>query len=849
MTAGVERAWTGLTSEEAAARLASEGPNVLPTGRRRTLLAVAGGVAREPMFVMLVAAALLYSVIGDLNEAVTLASSVVLIFFIAAVQQGRTERALDALRDLSSPRAKVLRDGEVQSLPAQDLVPGDIISLGEGDRVPADGIVRRGTLSVDESLLTGEAAPVIKGPSLVASRMDRPGGDGSASLFSGTLVVSGRSIAEVVRTGLRSEMGKLGASLSSIRTVETPLQREVTAIVRKAATLALGLSIVLTLLRRFHDQTWIEATLSGLTLAIALLPEEFPVVLTVFLALGAWRMTKLGVLTRQVTALETLGAVDVLCTDKTGTLTLNKMTIKRLWTESADFGVPDGGAPDLPEEVHKLVEYAILASPRDPFDPMEKAFHALGGRSLADTEHLHPKWNAVREYPLRADLLAVAHVWRSPQSESLTVAAKGAPEAVFDLCHLDESQARRWGDRTRALAAAGMRVIAVARSPARLDRAPDVLHDIPFEMVGIVGFWDPLRPEVLASVQSCRKAGIRVLVITGDHAETARAIAKAVGLEAGRVLMGPEIDAVGDAELADRLATTDVVARAVPAHKHRIVQALRGKGLVVGMTGDGVNDAPALKSADVGIAMGARGTDVAREAAALVLEDDAFGSIVAAVRLGRRIYDNLRKAFAYIVAVHVPIAGLSLLPAVLGWPAVVAPIHVVFLELVIDPSCSVVLELEPDEPDVMDRAPRSKSAPLLGARRLFRALLSGAVVLAGILWVVMHSRWLGQPAATQRSLAFLGLVAGNLALLATSRSEHEPFWAMLGRSNPATAVLAAAVVAVTALLLGVGEVREFFHFGVFGPGDLALTLAASMFPILLLDTWKALFKISPKNSP
>lgn len=847
MTAGVERIWTGLTSREAATRLASEGPNVLPVGRKRTLLAVAGGVVREPMFLMLVAAASLYALIGDLNEAVTLGSSVVLIFVIAAVQQGRTERALDALRDLSSPRARVLRDGEVRTLPAQELVPGDVISLGEGDRIPADGILRHGTLSVDESLLTGEAAPAIKKASST-TQMDRPGGDGTASLFSGTLVVSGRSIAEVVRTGLRSEIGKLGASLGAIGVAKTPLQREVTAIVRKAATLALSLSVCLGLLQRFNGQTWIEAALSGLTLAIALLPEEFPVVLTVFLALGAWRMAKLGVLTRQVMALETLGAVDVLCTDKTGTLTSNKMGIKRLWTEASDFEVPEDEAGELPEEVHALVEYAILASPRDPFDPMEKAFHALGRGSLAETEHLHPTWNAVREYPLRSDLLAVAHVWRSQQSDSLVVAAKGAPEAVFDLCHLDPLEAGRWGERARDIAAAGMRVLAVARGAAARNRAPENLHDIPFRMVGLVGFWDPLRPGVLDSVRSCQRAGIRVLMITGDHAETARAIAKSIGLDAARVLTGPEIEALNDTDLAERLSTTDVVARAVPAHKLRIVQALRGRRLVVGMTGDGVNDAPALKSADVGIAMGARGTDVAREAAALVLEDDAFESIVLAVRLGRRIYDNLRKAFAYIVAVHVPIAGLSLLPALFGWPAVVVPIHVVFLELIIDPSCSVVLELEPEEPDVMDRGPRSKSSSVLGARRFLGALLSGGVVFAGVLWAVVHSQQLGQSVATQRSLAFLGLVAGNLALLATSRSEHVPFWALFGRRSVAPAVLAGSVISVTMLLLGLESARAFFHFGSVDATDLGATLAVSTLPVLFLDASKALFKTSQRRA-
>lgn len=831
---------SGLTTAEAAARLSVDGPNVLPEGQRRTPIVIIWEVVREPMFLLLLGASTLYFVIGDLEEALTLLGSIVVIFSIAAVQQGRTERALDALRDLSSPRARVLRDGRMLTLPARELVRGDVVSLGEGDRVPADAIFREGPIvHVDESLLTGEAVPVSKKPSLEAEELGAPGGDGGSSLFSGTLVVSGRCLAEVVRTGARSEMGKLGLSLQTMKPGGTPLQREVTGVVRRMAAFALVASIGVVALSGMNTGDWVQATLAGLTLAIALLPEEFPVVLTVFLALGAWRMVKLGVLTRRVTALETLGAVDVLCTDKTGTLTVNRMTIRKLRTETVDFTVPGGGAKELPEDVHALVEYGVLACPRDPFDPMEKAFHALGN-VLTGTEHLHPRWNGVREYPLSSELLAVTHVWRDEeQSRRLTVAAKGAPEAVFDLCHLGAHDLERWRERVHTLASQGMRILGVARSTVLLGGVPDHVHDIPFELVGIVGLEDPLRPEVPGAVALCRTAGIRTLMITGDHAETARAIALEAGLDATRPLTGAEVESLEEAELAARLLGTEVVARAVPDHKLRIVRALRGKGLLVGMTGDGVNDAPALKSADVGIAMGGRGTDVAREAASLVLEKDDFGSIVAAVRTGRRIYDNLQKAFGYIVAVHVPIAGLSLLPSAMGWPAIVVPVHVVFLELIIDPACSVVLELEPEEADSMTRPPRPKGTRLLDTRRLLRAFGSGALALSGVLWAVASAKLGGQPMAMQRSLAFIGLLSSNLALLLTHRSDRQPFWVTVRARNRAVPVLLATVVGSIVLLLGVPFLREIFGFDPVGVRALISTVVASTLPVFLLDFTKS----------
>jgi P-type Ca2+ transporter type 2C len=829
----------GLTEQEAASRLASDGPNVLPTQEERGLFQLLFGVAREPMVLLLLASGVLYFVLGDPHEALTLLASVVLVIAITVFQEGRTERALSALRDLSSPRAQVLRDGQARTVPARDLVRGDIIRIAEGDRVPADALHRTGTvLTVDESLLSGESAPVTKKPSADAA-LEPPGSESASSLFSGTLVTSGRGVAEVAATGPRSELGRIGTSLKSLEVARTPLQREVDTLVRRVAVIALGLAALVGLARGLSGHRWLDAILSGLTVAIALVPEEFPVVLTVFLALGAWRISKNRVLTRRVAVLETLGAVDILCTDKTGTLTQNRMSIRRLCTSVVTFTV-DESSSSLPEDVHSLVEFGVLACPRDPFDPMEKAFLEIGRRTLTGTEHLHPKWTPVREYPLTPALLAVTHVWRSPERESLVVATKGAPEAVFDLCHLSPAESEKWRERATKMAKDGLRVLGVARSRVPLDASPERAHDIEFDMVGLVGLEDPLRPEIVDAVSLCKRAHIRVVMITGDHPETARAIARAAGIDAGGVLLGADIDRMDDDELAVALTRASVIARAVPAHKLRIVRSLRAQGLVIGMTGDGVNDAPALKAADVGIAMGARGTEVAREAASLVLVNDDFGSIVDAVRSGRRIYDNLRKAFGYIVAVHIPIAGVSVVPALLGWASVVLPVHVVFLELIIDPACSIVFEMEPEESNSMDNPPRSHAGHLLAARQTLWSALLGTASLCGTLWSLAALRDAGRAVEVQRALAFVSLVAGNLSILVAARSFTHPSWASVRKWNPALPVLCLGAIAVLIVVVGLPPLRAFFGFELGTPRDLFRAVLASAAPVFAVDSLKPL---------
>jgi Ca2+-transporting ATPase len=828
---GMAEPRVGLSSAEAARRLERDGPNELPRDRPRSALELLRGVLREPMLLLLLAAAGLYLLLGDAGEALVLGVAVVAVISLQWIQEGRAQRALEALKQLTSPRAQVLRDGAAITIPARELVVGDVVRLAEGDRVPADLFLRSGTsVRVDESLLTGESAPVARHPDPAAQVLPAPGGEGGAGLFSGALVVAGSGVAEVAATGVRSAIGKIGAALREGERERTPLQREVDRLVRWVALLGLLLCLLVATARALGGASWIESALAGITLAMALLPEELPVVLAIFLAIGARRLVSVRVLTRRISAVETLGSVHVLCTDKTGTLTQNKMRIEALVSPALAFHLPDGPFEALPPEVEELLEVGLLACPRDPFDPMERAFVELGERALAQSGLLHPTWENLRQYPLRRDLLAVTHVWRSEEREGSVVAAKGAPEAIFELCRLEARERERWRSRTEALAQDGLRVLAVARGRIPHQRAaelPDDARLLDYSLCGLIGLRDPLRADARAAVTTCREAGIRVVMVTGDHPETARAIARQAGLDADRVLLGIELEALSEDELAHRLESTHVIARAIPEHKLKLVRALRQSGLRVGMTGDGVNDAPALHAADIGVAMGERGTDVAREAADLVLVDDAFGSIVEGVRLGRRVQENLRKAAGYLLSIHLPIAGLAIAPAVLGWPVLLLPIHVVFLELVMDPTCSIVFELEPLDPKVMREPPRASEGRLFSNALILRAVGRGALATVGVLAVLALSRAEGASVELQRAECFLALVVTNVGLLLAAHR---------GRWHKALAIAFGATLGALALTLLWPPLRERFALAELPPGLALRDAALALLPLLLVLT-------------
>jgi P-type Ca2+ transporter type 2C len=835
----------GLSEQEAQYRLKQEGYNELPSSRRRSLLFIALDVVREPMFLLLIAAGTIYLLLGDVREALVLLGSILVIMGITFYQEQKTERALEALRDLSSPRALVIRGGEQLRIAGRDVVRGDNVVLAEGDRVPADGVLLWGlNLSVDESLLTGESVPVRKvavDRSAVTAGMGRPGGDDLPFVFSGTLVTQGQGIAEIKTTGIHTELGKIGTALQTVKPEQTRLQRETGRLVRLFAIAGIALCALVVVLYGLFRGNWLNGLLAGIALAMSLLPEEFPVVLTVFLALGAWRIAQRHVLTRRMPAIETLGSATVLCVDKTGTLTENRMSVRQLFTKGSSYDVQANEQQPLPEEFHELVELSVLASQQDPFDPMEVALRKLGERYLSGTEHLPVDWTLLREYPLSPTLLSISHVWKPswPEADYL-VAAKGAPEAIADLCHLDEGDKEALFAQVSRMASEGLRVLGVAMAkfqPAHI--LPTEQHDFSFEFVGLVGLADPVRPAVPAAIQECYAAGIRVVMITGDYPITAQRIGQQIGLHPlDACITGPELDAMDDAALQERIKTTTIFARVVPEQKLRLVNALKANGEVVAMTGDGVNDAPALKSAHIGVAMGKRGTDVAREASALVLLDDDFSSIVQAVRLGRRIYDNIRKALTYILAVHVPIAGLALLPLLFGWPLVLLPLHIVFLELIIDPASSVVFEMEPESRGVMKRPPRNPQAPMFSKYALLIGVLQGMGVLVMVLVVFLVAQYQHLDEPTTRALAFTTLVIANLGLILANRSRSRLILATLRTRNVALWWIVGGTLLLLGLVLSVPAVRDLFDFSLLSPLELAMCLAAGIASFLWFDALK-----------
>jgi Ca2+-transporting ATPase len=816
---------SGLSAAEAQARLQRDGLNELPRQARRTPFRIALEVIREPMLALLIAGGVIYLFLGDLSEAIILMVLALFSVVITVVQEARTERVLEALRDLTSPRALVIRDGQRLRIAGRDVVAGDLLVLSEGDRVPADGrLVECQSLQTDESLLTGESVPVRKVASAAGGAFAPPGGDDLPYVYSGSMVVRGAGVAEVIATGPRSQIGRIGQSLGELTTEPPRLKREMGRLVRIFAIGGGGISLAVMILYGLFRGTWLEALLAGIAVGMSMLPEEFPVVVTIFMAMGAWRISRARVLTRRAAAIETLGAATVLCTDKTGTLTENIMRVAEL--RRADGAIFKASEGALPTAFHDLARFSVLASAREPFDPMEKALHTFRPRGARSDMQL------VQTFGLHPDLLAMSNVWQAGEGEDLVVAGKGAPEAIAGLCGLDADSRARLVRDADAMAAEGLRVLGVARAGAARPLQTKDQRGFAFEFLGLVGLADTLRSSVPAAVVECRTAGIRVVMITGDYPVTARAIAAQAGIDATDVMTGDELAAMGDVDLSRRIENTTVFARIMPQQKLRIVEALKGQGEVVAMTGDGVNDAPTLKAAHIGIAMGQRGTDVAREAAAIVLLDDDFGSIVKAIRLGRRIYDNLHKAVTFILAVHVPIAGLALLPLIFGLPILLGPVHIAFLEMIIDPVCTLVFEAETEEDDVMRRPPRDPERPMFSFAFISRGVMQGGLALAVVVLMLILALAAGLPTDAVRAVTFLALVAVILSLVLVNRSRAASIVAALRRPNPALVLVFLAVAVVLTVGLSLPFARHLFRFEAPPWPMIALSLLAG--PVMLM---------------
>ena len=805
--------YKGLTTKQAKEKLRTEGYNKLPSSKPKNLFSIALGVVKEPMFILLVACGTLYLVLGDKQEGLMLLGFVFVIMGIEFFQEKKTEKALDALKDMASSRALVIRDGVETRIAGFEVVTGDIMVLQEGDRVSADAAVLDSVnLLADESLLTGESVPVRKNDWDGVEKNIQPGGDDLPFVYSGSMIVQGNGIARVTGIGINTEIGKIGKALEGVKEEPTKLKQEMGSLVKKLTIIAAVLCVLVIIGYTLTRGSLVNGLLAGITLAMAMLPEEFPVILTIFMALGAWRMSQKKVLTRKPSAIETLGTATVLCTDKTGTLTQNKMTVTSLYNGKDHLTVAKTN--ELNSEFHEIIEYGILSSQTNPFDPMEKAITSMGDLYLRGTEHIHKNWEMIKEYPLSKELLAMSRVFSFKDTQEKIIATKGAPEAIFELCHLDEKNKKRLSQAVEELAASGLRVLGVAKAKINAKGLPEIQHDFKFDFIGLIGLSDPIRKNVKKAVSECFKAGIRVIMITGDYPVTAKSIAHEIGLEnPDMCITGDELQAMTDKELCKKIKTINVFARVVPEQKLKIVNALKKNKEIVAMTGDGINDAPALKAANIGIAMGKKGTDVAREASSLVLMDDNFSSIVGAIKMGRRIFDNLQKAFGYTFAIHVPIAGLALIPILLGnFPLILWPVHIVFMELIIDPACSIIFEAEKEEINIMNRPPKRIDEPFFGAKKILFSCMQGVGILMLTLTVYLVGLHFGYEDKEVRAMAFITLIVSNIAVILTNRSWTDNIFKIIVTPNKAVLWILGGAIFFLALILNIPFFLDLFQF-------------------------------------
>lgn len=820
---------TGLSTKEVKERQSAFGYNELPSEEPKNVIGIAMEVVKEPMFLLLISCGMLYIILGDITEGLILLSTIIIIIFITFYQYRKTEKALSALKNLSSPRALVIRDGKEIRIAGREVVPDDVVILNEGDRVPADGILEDAlNLTVDESILTGESVPVLKS-------VQKDPSNSLGKVYGGTLVIQGKGLVKINATGIQTEFGNIGRSLLSIEQEETRMQKEMKSMVRFLFLLGAFICGVVVVAFYLARGNLIHSLLIGLASAMTILPEEFPVVLTVFLALGAWRLSGKNVLTRKPSAIETLGSATVLCSDKTGTITENKMDVGIVYNGEEVFS--KNAFLDNHNHISELLNIAYLASHENSIDPMEKAFAAtnkLVNRSINTDLQL------LKEYPLSKSLLVMTRVLEDKAGNTTVVATKGAPEAIFQLCKLNQQDTKKYLKVVESFADQGFRVIAVAKASLESPLLPDSSIDFEHQFLGLIGLEDPVRIEVPQAIKECNDAGIKVIMITGDFPATARSIAQQIGMKANGIIMtGSELDEINDEELKTRISDITVFARVVPEQKLRIVRALQANNEIVAMTGDGVNDAPAIKAADIGISMGSKGTDVAREASSLVLLDDNFASIVSAIRLGRKIFDNLQKAMSYIIAIHIPIIGLTLLPAFFSTlPILLMPVHIVLLELIIDPICSIAFEHEQEEKNIMNRKPRNPREKFFGGKKIYASALQGLLLLAMTLTIYFLSIHEGHTDREVRAIAFSSLIIGNVFLILTNLSKTRNFIKVITERNWAVWIILSIAIIMLLLTISIPFLQQIFRFEFPGFKHFFSSIIGASAVLIILETAK-----------
>ncbi len=790
----------GLTSEQVILSRKEFGKNTLNYKQENTFFNAIKNVVKEPMVLLLLVASSIYFISGNTGDGFFLSIAIVIVSVISLYQDARSRNALQKLKTLSQPNCKVIRNGKTEQIKSEDLVVGDSLIVEEGISVPADGkIIHSNDFSVNESILTGESLSVFK---------DKEQADNL--IFKGTTVASGLAIITVTSIGNETKLGRIGKSLESIKDEKTPLEQQISNFVKIMVVIGTAIFLVVWSINYFHSYNLSDSLLKALTLAMSILPEEIPVALTTFMALGAWRLMKMGIVVKQMKTVETLGSASVICVDKTGTITENKMSLAKLFVLSTQhISNPNN---ELTSEEKQLITIAMWASEPIPFDPMEVALHTAYKNLKVDDER--QKYKMIHEYPLGGKPPMMTHIFENKSGKRI-IAAKGAPEAIINVCDLSNEEKQQIEKAIQTITSEGYRVLAVGESSFERDHFPKTQQEFKFTFRGIVAFYDPPKTNIHQVLQDFYNAGIKVKIITGDNAETTTAIAKQIGFdEFEHRLSGNDLTHLSEEELQDKVMQTTIFTRMFPEAKLRVINALKAINQVVAMTGDGVNDGPALKAAHIGIAMGKKGTEIAKQAASLILLEDDLSKMVNAIAMGRKIYTNLKKAIQYIISIHIPIILTVFIPLALGWiyPNIFSPVHIIFLELIMGPTCSIVFENEPMEKNTMSQKPRPYTTNFFNWKELLSSIIQGLFITVGTLFIFQYSVNQGLNEAHTRTMVFIVLIAANITLTLVNRSFYYSMLTTLRYKNSMVLLIIAITVSITGLLLFISPLTSFFEF-------------------------------------
>lgn len=810
----------GLTDEQVSASRAKYGYNALRFKKENGLIDALKSLSKEPMVVLLLVASTIYFISGKTGDGIFLASAIVLVSAISLYQDSRSRKALNKLKEYSQPGCKVIRNGSIEEIKSKDLVVGDMLVVEEGTLISGDGVIMQSNdFSVNESILTGESLPVFKD----ASKENN-------LVFHGTTVASGLAIVLITAIGNETRLGKIGKSLDEIKEEETPLERQINHFVKQMVIAGVIIFFIVWAINYSRSYDLLDSLIKALTLAMSILPEEIPVAFTTFMALGAWRMMKIGIVVKQMKTVETLGSASVICTDKTGTITENRMSLTKVFTLST-LAISEANAVLHPDE-KSLIRLAMWASEPIPFDPMETALHEAYIKTYADDERL--QYKMIHEYPLGGKPPMMTHLFENAQSQRI-IAAKGAPEALMNVCDLNPQERQHIVEAINTLAADGYRILGVGEAEFSGNDFPATQQEFKFRFKGLVAFYDPPKENIRSVLEAFYNAGIAVKIVTGDNAATTMAIARQIAFRNyDNCLSGDELMQLTDIELKQKVGETGIFTRMFPDAKLKIINALKSRNEIVAMTGDGVNDGPALKAAHIGIAMGKKGTEIARQAASIILLEDDLSKMVDAVAIGRRIYANLKKAIQYIISIHIPIILTVFIPLALGWvyPNIFYPVHIIFLELIMGPTCSIIYENEPIEKDTMLQKPRPLSTTFFNWRELATSVIQGIMITAGTMFIYQYAVKNGHNEPLTRTMVFTTLIAANVLLTLVNRSFYHSLIVTIRYKNNLIPMIIGITILLYSLLIYIKPLATFFYFEMPEVYDLVISAGIGLLSVI-----------------